>query len=96
MKKVRVHILDPTGGVPLSGIDDPDELFQMIELGAKTPYRTIQWVVGKDLTAEQAEKWKDPETGDIYIVTTYRDGKPLSHACDKATWEEIKEKFNNI
>lgn len=95
MRQVRVHILDPMGGVNISEIDDPDDLFQMIELGKNKRYRVEQWIIGRDLTVEQANKWKDPKTGDIYMIVAYQDGKASSFAVSKSIWDQGKEKLDN-
>lgn len=95
IKYVRVHILDPLGGADISGIDDLDDLFQIFE-DHQYPYRVEYWVIGRDLTNEQAEKWKDPTTGDIYVIIHYQNGKPKTHVVSKSIWEQLKANLEKI
>ena len=95
MNQIQAHILDPLGGAHLSDLSDPDELFGTI-MEPRGHHRVETWTVGTDITAEQAEQWRDPTTGDIYIVVRYEDGKPHKHAVPKVLWDGGKAEMDRI
>jgi hypothetical protein len=95
MNQVRAHILDALGKADLTVCDDPNTLFNTI-MEPRGHYRVETWTIGTDVTAEQAQQWRDPATGDIYIVVAYKDGKPSKRAISKILWEQGKAEMDRI
>lgn len=87
--EIRVHILDPLGGVDLTEADDPDTLMELMFAGMNNRYRVENWVIGREITAEQAEEWRDND-GDLYIIVRYKEGKPMKHQVTKAVWDNAR------
>jgi len=94
-KPVRVHILDPLGGAKLPRLTDIGGISQILE-EHQNPYRIENWVIGREITSEQSEKWGGPVTGDIYLIIYYKDGKPVTDAVSKSIWEQAKAKLDKI
>lgn len=87
-KSIRVHILDVLGGINKSEIKDMDDLTQKLEsVIDKSFYRIEEWIIGKDISSEMVEKYRDPETNDIYCIVRYEKGKPSAYLLLKADWE---------
>ena len=58
---------------------------------------TVQhWVVGRDLDLQTCEKFRDPETGDVYALTVFEQGKPKTYFLEKHLWDEAKAKMDAV
>jgi len=86
---IKVHILDPYAELP--SMFNPE----MEEPGY---YRREYWIIGKDITADTVAKFKDPTTGDLYVMyTNINDGegiKPL--AMTRELWENARNEMDSI
>jgi hypothetical protein len=69
-------------------INDRLNLDEWVFSGART-YKVENWQIGKEISAKDAEKWRDPQTGEIYVFHQIVDGE----------WKVFfitREKFNLI
>lgn len=92
---VRVHVLYPSGSVNLENIADPDELFDSLT-ASKNHYRVETWRIGSDISAEDAENLRDKETGDIYAVAVYENGKQRMRTLPRELWQQGKAQMDEI
>lgn len=87
---VKVNILDPMGGVTPAEFDGPDDLFDaLVEPGEE--HRVEYWVLGEQVSKEQCQTFLDPDTKELYALTTYEDGKPCTHLIRRCLWERARE-----
>ena len=102
-KKVVLHGRDE-GGKPFD-VTVPEERFdewkreghlkkvEMVEVHVQDPVRgdyIARWEVGKDISVETVEKFKDPATDSLYAVIVYEAGEPQTSLVQHAKWSEIK------
>jgi len=62
-------------------------------LSPVTNYTVEHWSVGEQVSQEHYEKFKDPESGELYAMTTFREGQPELHLLQKRLWIEAKNNF---
>lgn len=63
----------------------------ILDLLGETPTDRVEtWTVGKDITPEEAQQRRDPETGDIYVILALLHGKPVSRTVPKEIWRSGK------
>jgi hypothetical protein len=89
-RTIRVHSLgkSPDFGGDISRLDE------WLSSGGKT-YAVEVWQVGVQIPSEQVEKWRDPETGELYVVNQIVDGKWKFAYCTRQVWERFKTRFQN-
>lgn len=56
-------------------------------LDVVVPYRVETWIVGKDVSQETYDRFKD-ESGHLYVVAYFRDGKQEMSVIAKSLWEK--------
>jgi hypothetical protein len=87
-QRITTHILDPRAGMgALLGLPD-EEVATLGQSTASEIYRVEQWVVGEDVPAELYNRFRDPETGDLYILVIYKDGEPSTNAVHPDVWRQ--------
>jgi hypothetical protein len=47
----------------------------------------ITWFVGRDVSEENLEKFRDAITGNLYAMTHYKNGEPVTDLMHKDLWE---------
>jgi len=47
----------------------------------------MKWVIGKDVSQEDLEKFRDTSSNDLYAITHFEDGKPVINLMKKVLWE---------
>jgi len=57
-------------------------------------YQIQHWVVGKDIDEKKAAEFRDPETGDLYVMVHYEEGEPITNVVVKELWNEAKRKMD--
>lgn len=57
-------------------------------------YTVEKMIVGDHIDQATYERFRDPETGDIYATTLYEDGKEVTYFLKKERWMELKEKLD--
>jgi hypothetical protein len=82
---IRVHSI---GKTPDFG-DDIHALDEWLGNGGKT-YTIESWTVGVDIPQDQVNKWRDNETGDLYVVYQIVDGKWTFAYCKREVWQRFK------
>jgi hypothetical protein len=86
---IKVHILDPYADLP-----------SVLNLGSEKigHYRVENWVVGEHIESEVVKKFKDPETGNLYVLFTVKEGfaEPRCMVLRKSVWETAKSKMDQI
>ncbi len=51
---------------------------------------TTQWKIGEEVSVELVDKFKNPATNELYVLTVYEAGKPQMHIIFYTKWQEIK------
>ena len=64
-------------------------------LDVMTPERTEIWEIGKDVSKELYEKFKDPK-GDLYVSIHYERGEAQMDLATKQAWETIKAAMGRL
>jgi hypothetical protein len=59
-------------------------------------YTTAHWAIGEDITTELYEKSKDPDTKELYAITTYFGDDSHTTYVKKEIFEEWLQKFRAI
>jgi hypothetical protein len=59
-------------------------------------YGVSYWKIGEYISAEQVDTFKDPETGDIYILVVYEGEGAVTRIIKKEIFEQVFEEFRNI
>jgi len=92
---VKVNILDPTGGISQENYEDPTQFIESL-LEQKEIQRVEYWRIGDRVTQEQYDNFLDSETGELYAITTYEDGKPRTFITQRSMWEQAREEMRNV
>ena len=71
--------------------DNPDDLDKWMINGSKT-YQMEAWEIGMEVSESDAAQWKDPETGDLYVIYQIVDGKWKYAFCTR----EVFKKFQAV
>lgn len=53
-----------------------------------TKIETFTWIIGQDISQEDTDKFLDKETGYIYAMTAYKEGKPIVSLLKKNMWDQ--------
>ncbi len=53
-------------------------------------YQVEHWVVGRDVSADDVQRFRDPKTGEMYAMSMFEDGKPTTYLLSKDKWESAK------
>ena len=101
-KKVTIQFRDEAGNLverkiseaqlkelEASGAISKTQAVEVHVLDQQGNYSTT-WEIGKDISAEIVQQAKDPESGALYALTTYENGKPQTHVCKKEHWLAVK------
>ncbi len=70
---------------------DPVRVHLLSPLG----YRTAMWTLGTDIDLDQYIRHRDSTTGELFVLTVYRDGAETRHLLDRAQWLEAKRQMDN-
>lgn len=54
------------------------------------------WTIGEDVDEETVNKFCDPETGDLYALTSFEKGEPKISVLKKDFWEKSKKLMDSI
>ena len=57
-------------------------------------YLTALWTLGSDITLDQYVRHRDPSTGELFVLTVFRDGRRRC-TCSIAHWLEAKRQMDN-
>ena len=61
-----------------------------------TDYRFETWVVGKDVDSETVEKFRDVQSGALYVLIAYKEGKKQVVVLKKHVWESTKKTMDSV
>ena len=92
---VKVNVLDPMGGLSIKNFDDPSEFLDALG-EPRSDVQTEYWRIGERVTQEQYDNFLDPETQELYALTTYEDGQARTFVVQKSVWDETREKMRNV
>jgi hypothetical protein len=53
-------------------------------------YRIQHWVIGREIDRQQWERFRDADTGDLYVLLSFEAGEPRQHVLARQLWEEAK------
>jgi hypothetical protein len=56
-------------------------------------YQTARWMLGSDITLDQYVRHRDASTGELFVLTVFRDGRETMHLLDRAHWLEAKRQM---
>ncbi len=59
-------------------------------------YRVQHWVIGRDIDDEQCERFRDPDTGDLYVLTCFEAGEEKQTVLVKQVWEQAKARMDRV
>lgn len=92
---VKVNVLDPMGGIDLNATKDPSEILDAVM--QPTEFHQVEtWTIGKDISQEQYQRFVDPDTQELYVLTTYENGQPSSHLVPRSLWQHGKQMMDNV
>lgn len=56
-------------------------------------YRVGYWITGEDVGTYYANRCKDDETGDLYVIHYFEDEEPKTKMLTKEQWNIAHQKF---
>ncbi len=92
---VKVNVLDPMGGIDLNATKDSSELWDAF-MEPKEHHQVETWTIGKDISQEQYQRFIDPETQELYVLTNYENGKSSRHLVLRSFWQQGKKMMDNV
>jgi hypothetical protein len=110
-KKVIMEIPSPTGKIIkrkvskkwLEKMKDEGQVKEikdaMIRVHMINPVSGISvgyWTIGKDIDEATVNEFRDPETGDLYALTSFKNGEPKISVLRKDLWEKSKKLMDSV
>lgn len=93
---VNVHILDALAGLSdLMGLS-PEDARDVGLPDAPDLYRVEEWIIGRDISAEQYDELKDPETGELFALIENKDGERRPFLLRREHWIEAKREMDSV
>ncbi len=68
-------------------------LIQVHMLHLMHGYRVETWEIGKDVSADIVERFRDAEKHALYAITLSKSGEPERHVIPKSAWEDLKAQY---
>ncbi|MHC4619597.1 MAG: hypothetical protein ACYTEQ_17770 [Planctomycetota bacterium] len=90
---IKVNIVDPMGGFAPEDVEDMDALYDNLEIAEKNWVRAELWTIGKQVPSEKVDEFQDKETGELYAVVAYEEGRPHTYLVRKELWQKTKEQM---
>ncbi len=59
-------------------------------------YFVETWIVGEDIDPELVEDFEDKKAHAIYVMTSYKKGKPYSKVMREDLWRQAKKMFESM
>lgn len=91
-RTVTANILDPMGGMSLG---DPSDFLDAV-MGPVETHQVENWTIGEQVSQAEYDKFVDPESQELYVLTTYEHGNPSRHLVIRAFWEKAKEIMDSV
>ena len=85
---VRVHVLDP-GSALLQLMQEPTS-------DPPSHYREETWRVGKDVSQETVDRFRDPVSRDLYVVIHNDGSKCRAVVTKREVWESAREAMDSM
>jgi len=57
---------------------------------------TQHWKIGQDIDQAAVDKFRDPESGDIYAMTSFENGEPQVHLLKRDLWEAARQAMDSV
>ena len=54
------------------------------------------WTIGKDIDRITTDKFLDPETGDLYVMTHFEEGELQYSVMKKELWEDARKLTDSV
>ena len=91
-KRIKVHVLDLYSRAKATRVAFEANDYAAIEktLG-KDPYRVEYWTVGKEISAVEYDRVRDPKSGDIFAIYDEVEGKGMGTFMPKESWEKARK-----
>ena len=56
-------------------------------------YQTALWTLGSDVTLDQYVRHRDASTGELFVITVFRDERKIMYLLDRVRWLEAKRQM---
>ena len=53
-------------------------------------YSVEHWVIGQDISPDMAQRWRDPQTNEIYVMSFMEKGEKQTYFLKRDKWETMK------
>jgi hypothetical protein len=63
---------------------------------AEDGYVVTNWSIGEEINQDLVDKFRDPETGDLYVIFVYEEGEKRTVLLKKEKFNEAFEQMNSI
>ncbi len=86
----KVHPVE--GVLVIAHIIDPAAMGRLMFTPAgPTPlWFTRLWTIGRDLTLQEYQRWRDPETGRLYSYLRTEKGRTVIQLVERRRWEALR------
>ena len=59
-------------------------------------YKVENWTIGEDINQETVTNFQDPQTGDLYAIVVYENGKGKTMVLKKELFDDGLKRIKNI
>ena len=59
-------------------------------------YRVQHWVIGREMDDDQCQRFRDADTGDLYVLTYFEAGEEKQKMLVKHVWEQAKAQMDGV
>ena len=53
-------------------------------------YYAEHWVIGQNISPDMAQRWRDPQTNEIYVMSVMNKGEKQTYFLKRDKWETMK------
>ena len=53
-------------------------------------YSVEHWVIDQDISPDMAQRWRDPQTNEIYVMSFMEKGEKQTYFLKRDKWETMK------
>ncbi len=86
------HAHPGEGVLVIARIIDPAALSRLMlePVGCTACWFARLWMIGRDLTLQEYQRWHDPETGILYSYLRTEQGRTTLQLVERRRWEALK------
>ena len=79
------------GSAVIAHIIDPEALARFVtDAGASVMWFARIWTIGRDLSMQEYQRWRDPETGGLYTYLKREGGSSSIVFVERQRWEALQ------